>query len=282
MNKILLSMHHEKLDRKSIIVSIGGGIIGDLTGFAASIYMRGIEWMNIPTTLLAQVDAAVGGKTGCNFLGIKNLIGAFYEPEQIVCNIGFLQSLPHREYISGVAEVVKYAMIADYRFFVWLENNKNAVVTRNKDSLEYLIKKCVFIKKSLVMQDFNDKGIRNILNFGHTFGHALESATNFTDYLHGEAVALGMIFESQLAVKLELLDDSLLNRLKDLLQFFCLGRHKQGANFTSQELLKYMLHDKKREYDKLVFVLPVEIGKVRLIKNIELNLVKGMIEHVSI
>jgi 3-dehydroquinate synthase len=268
---ILEQLKHLKFDRSSTIISLGGGVIGDLTGFAAALYMRGINWIQIPTTLLAQVDASIGGKTGCNHLGIKNLLGTFYTPKYVLVDISMLQTLSEREYTAGLAEVVKYGIACDAEFFHWLEAHKQAVKARKEDKLIEMIAKCIAIKLAIVEQDRLDQNKRMVLNFGHTFGHALEAATEFQYYLHGEAVAIGMLLAARLAVKLELLDQHVLDRLTDLLVYLGLPINWNQDVCSAQKLCSYMKFDKKQRADKLNLILLCAIGKTLILDSLDFN-----------
>ena len=203
-----------RLDRKSVLIALGGGVIGDMTGFAASIYQRGIDFIQVPTTLLSAVDASVGGKTGINNRYGKNLIGSFWQPRAVYCETAFLKTLPKREFNTGVAEIIKMAVTFDKDFFEWLEKNSLHV----DENLQYAIKECVRIKADVVSRDEREEGIRAVLNYGHTFGHVIEKETNYTTYLHGEAVSIGMIMANTLAFELGYLSKDEQKRVKDLLQ----------------------------------------------------------------
>ncbi len=249
-------------DRASVLVSLGGGVIGDLVGFAAAIFMRGISFVHIPTTLLAQVDAAIGGKTGCNFLGVKNLIGAFHQPTAVLIDPGVLRTLPQREYIAGLAEVIKYGFACDANLFMWLEDNKQKVLSRDPAFIKYMIWRCCELKNQIVTDDPFDHNGRMVLNFGHTFAHALESATEFKLYLHGEAVALGMLLATRLAVKLGLVPESIFLRLFNLIEYFALPVHVTLQGRTTEKLCKFLSMDKKRNAGRLSLILPCALGQV--------------------
>lgn len=271
----LLSHGH---DRHSTIISLGGGIIGDLTGFAASIYMRGINWIQIPTTLMAQVDSAIGGKTGCNFLEVKNLIGTFYLPKTTIIDLVTLHTLPEREYRAGLAEVIKYGMALDEEFFNWIESNRALIKDRDINVLEHMVSRCCEIKLAIVKDDMYDRGQRQILNFGHTFGHALESATGFTGYLHGEAVALGMLLACRLAVKKQLLAPQILDRLSKLLVYLGLPTSIQ-ADITADVLYSYMAKDKKNQAGTLNLILPCALGQVKIVKHFNAEFLEGILQN---
>lgn len=248
-------------DRNTTLIAFGGGVIGDLSGFAASIFMRGVRFIQIPTTLLAQVDAGIGGKNGCNFLGVKNLIGTFYKPEHVIIDIDVLESLPKRDFIAGLAEVVKYGMALDADFFGWLCSNKVKILNKDKQALSYMVARCCESKQQIVTHDPSDKGLRLKLNFGHTFAHAIEAATGFR-YLHGEAVAIGMLLATHLAVKIGILSQEVYAKLVKLLDGFGLPIQLDLHSCSPEMLFNYIMHDKKRAADKINFVLPNALGSV--------------------
>jgi 3-dehydroquinate synthase len=279
---ILKTLSENRHDRYSTIVSLGGGVIGDLTGFAASVYMRGINWVQMPTTLLAQVDASIGGKTGCNFFGIKNLIGTFYQPTSVIIDIALLKSLQQREYLAGLAEVVKYGMACDAEFFVWLEEHHIALKNRDSNILQQAIRRSCEIKLKMVEADETDKGLRRSLNFGHTFAHALEAATNFKRYLHGEAVAIGMLLATRLAVKLAMVDNLLLERLKVLLSNLGLSFELETVNCSTDVLFNFMKSDKKSNAEQLCLILPCALGQVRVLYGFDLETLEDLIKDHAV
>ncbi len=227
---IFQALVNEEHDRDSLLVSLGGGVIGDLTGFAASSYMRGIDLVQIPTTLLAQVDAAIGGKTGLHFDGYKNLIGSFYHPKLVVVDLATLATLPERAYRSGLAEIVKYGMACDGFFFSWLEANQVALNARKTNEMVYAIEHSCRLKVQIIARDEYDKGDRIVLNLGHTFAHAIEAATNFCHYFHGEAVSLGLVAASKLAYTMNYISISTLYRVEVLLRDFGLPTKIKGIS----------------------------------------------------
>ncbi|HSG62554.1 MAG TPA: 3-dehydroquinate synthase [Pseudomonadales bacterium] len=199
LNRVFDALLANRFNRTVTLLALGGGVIGDMTGFAASCYQRGVDFVQVPTTLLSQVDSSVGGKTGVNHPMGKNMIGAFYQPRCVLIDTDSLRSLPDREFSAGMAEVIKYGLIADADFFVWLENNVDALMARDEAALQYAIALSCQTKAHVVAQDEREGGIRAILNLGHTFGHAIETATQYTSYLHGEAVAVGMLMAMDLS-----------------------------------------------------------------------------------
>lgn len=252
----LLSM---RANRNSIVMALGGGVIGDMAGFAAATYMRGIRVIQLPTTLLAQVDAAVGGKTGVNVPSGKNLIGAFHQPAMVVMDTATLHSLPAREFRAGLAEVVKYAVIMDTEFFAWLEQHADALLQRQTDLITQMICICVRHKAQIVAADTLERGRRALLNYGHTFAHALESCTGYSHWLHGEAVAIGMHMAASYAQQHGLLATECVRRQQHLLQ-------RLGFDFTlpsslsAGQLAAAMLLDKKADQGGITLVLPRAIG----------------------
>ena len=263
LNYILDECFKLRLDRKSVLIALGGGVIGDMTGFAASIYQRGIDFIQVPTTLLAQVDASVGGKTGINNEYGKNLVGAFWQPRAVYCETAFLKTLPKREFSAGVAEIIKMAVTFDKDFFEWLEENSLHV----DKNLQYAIKECVKIKADVVSRDEREEGVRAVLNYGHTFGHVIENETKYSKYLHGEAVAIGMVMANELAYRLELLSKEELMRVKDLLKKYDLPTTyeiKSSENFYDAFYL-----DKKSFNHKIKFILPKCIGGYSIRDDIE-------------
>ena len=240
-------------DRKTVLFALGGGVVGDMTGFAAACYMRGVPFVQVPTTLLAQVDSSVGGKTAINHPIGKNMIGAFYQPERVVCDLHTLQSLPARELSAGLAEVIKYGPIADMAFFDWIETNLDALLQRDPQALAYAVQRSCEIKAYVVGQDERESGLRAILNFGHTFGHAIEAGLGFGEWLHGEAVGCGMVMAAQLSHRLGLVDAAFTERLTALIARAALPT--VGPNLGVEAYLHHMRVDKKAEAGDIRFVL---------------------------
>ena len=257
-----------RADRKTVIVAVGGGVIGDLAGFVAATFTRGLPLMQVPTTLLAQVDSSVGGKVGVNLPAAKNMVGAFWQPLCVLIDSQVLSTLPHREYRAGLAEVVKYGVILDRDFFEYLEGNISAILERQPDVLEHIIARCCRLKADVVEGDEREtSGLRAVLNYGHTFGHALESVTGYGQFLHGEAVAIGMLCASRLAERMGRIDPAATQRQHDLLT--ALGLPVLLPDIDHDRLIAAMLRDKKVEHGKLRFVLPSEIGKVELVDGVD-------------
>lgn len=251
---ILNQLFEHKLDRKSVLIALGGGVIGDMTGFTASLYQRGIGFVQVPTTLLSQVDASVGGKTGVNNAYGKNLIGAFYQPEAVYIDTAFLKTLPKREFAAGIAEIVKMAVMFDKEYFDFLMNAD----FREKEVLEKVIQRSVELKAEVVNLDEKESGIRAVLNYGHTFGHVIENETNYKTYLHGEAVAIGIMMVNALAVELEMMTQGEM----DLIELF-LKKHDLPTTYKVDNIdafyTKFFL-DKKAANNRLKFILPQGIG----------------------
>jgi len=246
-------------DRKSLIVAVGGGVVGDVAGFVAASYLRGVALVHVPTTLVAQVDSSIGGKTGVNLPEGKNLVGAFYPPQLVLIDTFLLRTLPDRQFRSGIAEVIKYGVIADAELFAYLEQNMEKLVLQDRDALEYVIPRCVEIKADVVSRDERESGLREILNFGHTFGHALESVTKYRRYLHGEAVALGMIAAALLGRELGITGSDDVSRIASLI---CrVGKMPDWPRVASKILIASMFSDKKTRARKLRFVLSPRIGE---------------------
>lgn len=254
VEEILNQLFISKFSRKDTLIALGGGVISDITGFVASIYQRGIDFINIPTTLLAQVDASVGGKTGINNKFGKNLIGSFYQPKAVFCETSFLSTLPKREFSAGVCEAIKMAVMFDEKFFEFFEKSD----LKNSDDLKFLVTKCVEIKSQIVSQDEKESGIRAVLNYGHTFGHVIENFTKYSLFLHGEAVAIGIMMANSLALKLNLISSKDFNRIKNVLEKFSLPTKFKVEN--PQNFYDAFFLDKKSSNGKIKFILPNKIG----------------------
>ncbi len=254
-------------DRKTVVVALGGGVVGDLAGFVAATFGRGLRFVQVPTTLLAQVDSSVGGKVGVNLPGGKNMVGAFWQPRGVVIDVDVLASLPDREFKAGLAEVVKYGVIQDADFFAYLEQNIESVNSRDAVVLTYLVKRCCRLKADVVEQDEREEtGVRSILNYGHTFCHAFEAATEYELLLHGEGVAIGMMCAARLAERLGRVDAAFVERQRKLLAAF--GLPLDVPDVDRDELIELMYRDKKVERGKLRFVLPSRLGHVELVNNV--------------
>jgi len=253
-------------DRKTVLFALGGGVVGDMTGFAAASYMRGVPFVQVPTTLLAQVDSSVGGKTGINHPLGKNMIGAFYQPQLVVCDLDALTTLPARELSAGLAEIIKYGPIADLAFLDWIEANLDALLARDPAALAHAIKRSCEIKAWVVGQDEREQGLRAILNFGHTFGHAIESGLGYGEWLHGEAVGCGMVMAAHLSQRLGLVDKAFVERLVKLIARAGLpvkGPKLSGTD-NAGRYLDLMQVDKKSEAGEIRFVLIEGPGKAKV------------------
>jgi len=255
-------------DRKTVVVALGGGVVGDLAGFVAATFGRGLRFVQVPTTLLAQVDSSVGGKVGINLPGGKNMVGAFWQPRGVVIDVSVLGSLPDREYRAGLAEVVKYGVIQDAEFFAYLEKNVEPINKRDAAVLTYIVKRCCRLKADVVEKDEREEtGLRSILNYGHTFCHAFEAATGYEQLLHGEGVAIGMMCAARLAERLGRVDAAFVEQQRKLLA--ALGLPLTVPDVNRDELIELMYHDKKVEHGKLRFVLPTRMGHVELVPGID-------------
>ena len=248
-------------DRRSLLVAVGGGVVGDVAGFVAASYARGVRLVHIPTTLVAQVDSAIGGKTGVNLREGKNLVGAFYPPKLVIADPELLRTLPLREYRSGIYEIIKYGVIGDARLFRFLEEKMRKLLRREPAALDFVIERSISQKARVVSLDERESGLREILNFGHTFAHALESVTRYRKYLHGEAVGWGMIAATKLAVVSEMLSAKDSARVLRLIE--SVGPLPRWPNTSPARLMAAMQADKKTRAGRLRFVLPERIGKVR-------------------
>ena len=246
-------------DRKDGLIALGGGVTGDLTGFLASVYMRGIPFVQVPTTLLAQVDSSVGGKTGVDIPEGKNLVGTFYQPRAVYIDTGVLGTLPEQELLGGLAEVIKYGVIADTDFFRFLEQHRQRILALDEEIISRMIARCCEIKASVVAQDEREGDLRRILNFGHTIGHAIEAASDYT-LIHGLAVAMGMAAIADLAVRTGHLPAADAERLKELLRAFAMP-DTIPAHLDRQRIKGYLRTDKKTVGGRVFFVLPTKIGK---------------------
>ena len=251
-----------RLERKSFIVALGGGVVGDLAGFVAATYLRGIPFVQVPTTLLSQVDSSVGGKTGVNLKAGKNLVGAFYQPQLVLCDLDTLKTLPQREYVSGFAEVIKYGVIYDAVLFAQIERHLPKLLQRDVATLRHVIARCCEIKADVVGQDETESGLRAILNFGHTIGHAIENSSGYGKFLHGEAIAIGQVAAAKLSQKILSLPSADAERIEKLfVQAGLPVRIKLNA-IQRKQLFAAMLLDKKVSGGEIKFVLAKKIGRV--------------------
>ncbi|SNS81372.1 3-dehydroquinate synthase [Anaerovirgula multivorans] len=257
---LLKTMLEYGLTRRSKVIALGGGVVGDIAGFCASIYMRGIPFIQVPTTLLAQVDSSVGGKTGVNMPQGKNIVGSFYQPQTVVIDVETLSTLSKRELISGIGEVIKYGIIYDYNFLEYINKNLSKLFALEEEVIIKVIKRCCEIKAEVVSKDEKEEGLRKILNYGHTIGHALETATHYKNYTHGEAVLIGMYYEALMAKKLGYIDESYYKQISETIR-------KTGISLEIYRtplpvLIDCMMKDKKNKDGKISFILPEGKGKV--------------------
>lgn len=257
LQRVFDALLENACDRKTVLFALGGGVVGDMAGFAAASYMRGIPFVQVPTTLLAQVDSSVGGKTAINHPLGKNMIGAFYQPQLVVCDLDLLKTLPVRELSAGLAEVIKYGPIADMDFFTWVERNIESLLTMSPDTLAYAVRRSCEIKAHIVGLDERESGLRAVLNFGHTFGHAIESGMGYGKWLHGEGVGSGMVMAAHLSLKLGLVEEQFVNRLTRLISKA--GLPVKGPILStfdnSGRYLELMRVDKKSDAGEIKFVL---------------------------
>ncbi len=259
LSRVIDALVAAKFNRDATVLALGGGVVGDIAGFAAACYQRGVGYVQLPTTLLAQVDSSVGGKTGVNHTAGKNLIGAFYQPLAVIADTDTLETLPDRELRAGLAEVIKYGCVCDLGLFVWLEHNMARLTRRDPDALAHAIGQSCAIKAAVVAQDERESHVRALLNFGHTFGHAIEAATRYQAYLHGEAVGLGMVMAADLSHRLGLIDRDAQQRVRDLVA--CAGLPITPPHIGSARALELMRMDKKVLAGSLRLVLLEGLGR---------------------
>jgi len=263
LSKILDVLVTQRFERQDVVLALGGGVVGDVAGFAASVYLRGVPFVQVPTTLVAQVDSSVGGKTGVNHPIGKNLIGAFYQPRVVVIDPQALQTLPKREWVAGLAEVIKYGMIADSKFFEYLERHVEGLRAQAEEVIPTVIRRCCEIKAEVVGGDERESGRRRILNYGHTVGHALEAWGHYKTWIHGEAVGIGMVQEASIARFLGICDQELVERQRDLIQDVGLPIAMPSMKFM--DLWGAMQHDKKVVKGQINCVVPQKIGEVQVV-----------------
>ena len=266
-------------DRGAVLVAVGGGVVGDVCGYAAASYLRGVRLVHIPTTLVGQVDSAIGGKTGVNLPEGKNLVGAFYPPALVIADPATLATLPDREFRSGIYEVVKYGVIGDPRLFSYLEQNVEKLASGDPAALDFVIPRCIRMKARIVEQDEREAGLREILNFGHTFAHAFETATSYRRYLHGEAVGWGMIAASRLGVRTGDFSSAEAARVERLVRQ--VGPLPPLPRANGKRLLEIMGADKKTRGGKLRFVLPLKIGKVETGADLPPEMIRAVLADLA-
>lgn len=272
MELVISALLEKKHARDTTLIALGGGVIGDLTGFAASVYQRGVRFIQIPTTLLSQVDASIGGKTSVNHLLGKNMIGCFWQPSSVIIDIDCLKTLPYNELVSGMAEVIKYAIIFDEMFFSWLEENIEAVLSLNHKAMAYCIKKCCKLKAQLISLDEREKNFRALLNLGHTYGHAIEVHAGYGNWLHGEAISVGIVMAARTSELLGYLNTVDFKRILMLLKRIGLPV-KGPKNMSAASYIPHMMRDKKVISGEIRLVLPLTIGKAEIYSNIDKNVI---------
>lgn len=268
----------QKFDRTSTLVALGGGVVGDITGFAAATYMRGINFVQVPTTLLSQADSSVGGKTGVDFDGHKNVIGAFYQPKLVFINVHTIKTLPKREVSAGLAEVIKHGFILDAEYCDYIKDNADKIFNYDENVLQYLAKKNCSIKGSVVEVDEKESDLRAILNFGHTIGHAVETVQNF-QLLHGECVSIGIVGAFRLAFYLEVVNEATVDEVKEILQKLELPVSLPGLDV--EKVYSHIFYDKKVKDNKLKFILPRRIGEVFQCNIEDKELIKKVLVDLS-
>lgn len=278
MNGIISTLLENRFSRDCCLVALGGGVVGDITGFAAACYQRGVKYIQIPTTLLAQVDSSVGGKTAVNHKLGKNMIGAFHQPSAVIADIDVLNTLPDRELNAGMAEVIKYGLIRDKEFFSWLEANIHLLISRDAEALTHAVERSCINKAEVVALDEEDKGVRAILNFGHTFGHAIETGLNYKEWLHGEAVAVGMLMAAEMSRRMDWLDKESMHRIHKVLEDTGLSIDLPGS-LTTEKLRDLMSVDKKSRQGKLILVLLKAIGESVVTGDFEDKILIDTIKH---
>lgn len=262
--------------RDTTLIALGGGVVGDLVGFAAACYQRGVSFIQVPTTLLSQVDSSVGGKTAVNHPLGKNMIGAFYQPKVVIIDIDCLQTLPERELAAGMAEVIKYGVIWDKIFFEWLEQNMDAIYQLDATAMTRVIYRCCEIKADVVSQDETETGVRALLNLGHTFGHAIEAEQGYGNWLHGEAVSVGIVQAAETSARLGLVTEDDVARIRQLLSDARLPV-KAPQEMGFEQYIHHMLRDKKAKAGKLRLVLPVELGRADLFSDVDQSVLDDVI-----
>ena len=271
----------ERVERRSFIIALGGGVVGDLAGFVAATYMRGIGFVQVPTSLLAQVDSSVGGKVGINLKYGKNLAGAFYQPRLVICDLATLKTLPERELKAGLSEVIKYGVIYDENLFSYLEKNIQKLLKLDLKKLLPVIERCCQIKAEVVSADEKETGLRAILNYGHTIGHAIEAITGYKKFLHGEAVAIGQVAAAYIATEVMKFNQESADRIKTLIENAGLPTSIRLSGKDREKLIQAMKLDKKVSGGEIKFVLPEKIGKVQFGKSVPIEVIQKAIEKIS-
>lgn len=277
--KIYDALLQNHADRKTTLIALGGGVIGDTVGFAAATYQRGVPLIQIPTTLLSQVDSSVGGKTAVNHPLGKNMIGAFYQPKLVLADLDALATLPEREFAAGMAEVIKYALLGDADFLVWLENNMAEIQAKNPQIISQMVAHCCQMKADIVAQDETEQGVRAHLNLGHTFGHAIEAQMGYGNWLHGEAVAAGMVMAAALSEQLGYITVSDTERIKNIIRAAHLP--DTPPKFSETEWLAHMSHDKKVDEGKMRFITLNKLGEAQIETLTDVNILKNVLSKFT-
>lgn len=277
VNKLYEILIRNHFDRRDLLIALGGGVVGDLTGFAAATYLRGIDFIQVPTTLLSQVDSSIGGKTGVDFLQYKNMVGAFYQPRLVYMNLKVLDTLPEKQLISGLGEILKHGLIKDSSYFAWMETHCEEILALNEPILQEMIFRSCNIKRDVVERDPREKGERALLNFGHTIGHAIEKLSDFQLY-HGECVGLGIAAASYLSFKNGFIDKDTHNKVEDVLQRFGLSTFIEG--YHAKEVLQATKSDKKMVGSKVKFILLHAIGDAFIYQDLTEEEILEGIRHV--
>jgi len=275
LDHVVDAMLAARCGRDSVVVALGGGVVGDLAGFAAAVYQRGIPFIQMPTTLLAQVDSSVGGKTAINHARGKNMVGAFHQPLAVIADVGVLETLPDRELRAGMAEVIKHGFILDLQFVAWLEANMGKLLARDRAALSHAVRRSCELKAQVVAADERETGLRAILNFGHTFGHAIEAGVGYGEWLHGEAVASGMVMATELSARAGTLRREDADRVKALIALA--GLPVQGPKLAIERYLELMQVDKKAADGRIRFILLDGLGRATLRGNLDARLVRESI-----
>jgi len=276
--KVEDDMMRLSLRRDTCIIALGGGVVGDVAGFAAATYMRGVPYIQVPTTLLAMVDSSIGGKVGVDTIQAKNVIGAFYQPKRVIIDLNFLKTLPKNELANGLAEMIKHALINDVNFFHFLEKNIDKILKYDLNILKHAIKRSYEIKASVVIQDEKEKGLRRILNYGHTIGHAIESALNY-NISHGQAIAIGMGYAAKLSAKLGFLHEGSVVRQNNLLEYIGLPHRLSHHKLKPGKIVKFIEYDKKIVNSRLNFVLLKSIGDAFISDKVAIEDIKEILEE---
>jgi len=275
LNRVFDALLAARCGRDTLVVALGGGVVGDLAGFAAAVYQRGVPFVQVPTTLLAQVDSSVGGKTAINHDAGKNMIGAFHQPQAVISDVATLDTLPERELRAGLAEVIKHGLALDAPFFAWLEQNVERVLARERAALVYAVRRCCELKARVVAADERESGERALLNLGHTFGHAIEAAAGYGSWLHGEAISAGMVMAAELSALMGHLKKNEVSRVRDLLRRA--GLPVAGPALAPERLVELMAVDKKAAKGKTRFILLSAVGRAALPVEVEPRLVREAI-----